>query len=1208
MAEEPEPKNNHQSIREKTIELSSQQTSERTMFILKTKQIPTDDKTVITEQSNQKRILDEESSAQTVVHYNEHTIANSVEEDSCRDHQREQQACPTEIIQNQINYAQEASNKLDWKSIKSGDRIGRYEIQKKIGIGGMGAVFKAFDSTLQRAVAIKLVLGISNNERFLIEAQTTAKLNHANIVSLYDIVKLGEDSFAMVMEYIDGKTLAEVLRDENIIEEKRALHIVRDVAQALQNAHKMHIVHRDIKPGNIMIDSQNIVKVTDFGLAKMLSSEQDVQVTQPNMILGTPVYMPPEQIQGEVVDGKSDVYSLGVTFYQLLSGKLPILSSDLMEILATHIKNDLIPLEEIKPEIAHTITHIVNGMLIGNRDKRWDTQSVISAINTYLDSASHSVNRSTQREVVLENHFFTQHMNKGQQYEEKNSFCDAIFEYQKAFEKRPAIKAPAEKIEILQSKVINDINQKMKLYSWREALDLCNKMKELFPNEREIMYLHKICEESLKNKALKKKLVYASVAVAIVLFLVLLKLTVVSDHKDNDLTAKANKNDNLTRNKNANLQNYKKANDSQKLMLSNLSADKKWNIALQNKQQQKWTQAIYIFGNMLKEPKYEQVRLKIKQQIEECLAQQCIGDAQKCIERKQWQKAATLYANAFEHSPSTTKSFSPLQKSKMFKEFAGKASRLENEIAQKNWAKLRTVFWNMNKEQQKLFIVHYRAQLKDIPAPQIDFSIPTQISVEEKVSFVARVSQKSHPNIHLTWNFGNGETKSGANVYYTYYKPGKFIVTLSIDDGINHYKKILDHYNIKAAVTSRIAWKMQELENGFYEFNVEEDVANTFYTWKFADGNIRCGKRVRYKFSYSGKQQVQLVVVSGESRNTTKRKVNILYADPDLEHRKIVYHYVQKLNKSTKNSVVDLPGKVMDARLALGGAYVILRLQDSRRLKLYDLVQRKFLESFAMPDVNSIFSSGGRYLVCYSKNNNLFTTYDYVSQKTRKYKDFKHKISDLVMGLDNGRFAFVTILDKNIGRENQNKYALMDLTTFNISNFDVKNLRYAGRKYIQWRSDAYLYNLTCHQSNSSPWGVNWIYLNGSDLTSKDKHTTLGYLPLGLEGNYIFTSQGTILKGNPESQFHRERSHIFPIYGSSYYINYKKGKHYRDPGVFQIKDVYTLDVLKELREGQAITDHPYHVKDFHYIASAISDTMIQIKKNKMYVFSLGINHN
>ncbi|BBM87393.1 serine/threonine protein kinase [Candidatus Uabimicrobium amorphum] len=1356
-----ERKKDDEPSHEKTVEFSQQQTSDPTMFIPKTAHsssapVTINEKDGVSDQT----IVENHSSPQTVISGNDQTILH---EEATLNSKVERQDHPTEFIHSQSDYAQKASEAIDWKNIKPGDKIGRYEIQLKIGMGGMGAVFKAFDNTLQRVVAIKLVLGISNNDRFLIEAQTTAKLNHPNIVSLYDIVELGENNFAMVMEYIDGKTLGDILREEQVLEVEQALRIIRDAARALQKAHKVQIIHRDIKPGNIMIDSGDTVKVTDFGLAKMLSVNNDVQLTQPNMILGTPAYMSPEQIQGGVVDGKSDIYSLGVTLYQLLSGQLPIVSSDLMELLAAHIQNQLVSIEEIKPEIPRNVVAIVNGMLTSDHNKRWDTQNVISAISTYLNESFDSVHRSTQREVLLEDHFFAQHMKNGQQQEKKGALCEAIFEYQKAFEKRPTAKAALEKVDALRKKVIEDIHQKMKCNSWQEAIDLCYKMQEVLPEEREVAYLRTICEGHLKNQGLKKQFAYVSIFVVIVVLLFnslsspteydwssteqrintyitnrewgkalgtleqarqldqnnaqlidkkiiiveqwrtahekeiageqqqalliyektrnmleghlreiinqqlaqckdkikeqtiyetymsegekLLKdgsieqaISMFNEAKkldvDKSLKEQANrklilassyeKKEVIVVKNNPRPQNIHKKNTPKnrhnrhkidpkrqhKFTKIHLATDEKWNLALRQKQQRNWEQAIVILRSMFEDPKYKLVKLDVKRQMEECFAWQYIEEAQKSIEKRQWEEAADFYLKAFQHSPGVVKALDPVKKSNMLKRFASKAQQLEKAIAQKNWQVLRSVFWRMGEEQQDLFLAHYRSQLKNMPAPQINVTLPPQAQLGKKLTFLASFSPQLQQNIQLLWNFGNGETKAGWHTSHTYYKPGTFVVKLNIDDGINYYEKVLRNYNVQGTMNVDVTWEMKELENGFYEFSVAEDFSDTFYTWKFADGNVRCGKRVRYKFAYSGRQLVELVVFSPKGKKSVKRKVNILHADHFLERRKKVYRRVQQMGNlaMAKSTVVDLPAEVVDARLAFGGAYVVLRLQDSRRLKVYSLLQRKFINDIAMPDVSSVFATGGSYLIAYSKNNNLIIVYDYLTQKIHKHKDFPHKIIDIVMGLDNDRLAFVTILEEKGRRGSERKYALMDTTTFNISPLalNTQYSYYASTRYrLNWRSDAYLYNLTCHQNSGSPWGVQWMYLRNARLETKREHNTRGYLPLELEGQYVFCSQGTILKNSPSSQIHRERSHIFPIYGSSYYVAYKKGKRYRDPGTFQIKDVYTLDVIKEVTEGQSITAHPYHVKDFHFIASAISDTMIQIKKNKMHVFSLGI---
>ena len=192
---------------------------------------------------------------------------------------------------------------------------GRYEVLSRAGTGGMAEVYRARDDLLGREVALKVLSDRfagdrSFVERFRREAQSAANLSHPNIVSLYDY---GSDNgtYFIVMEYIDGRSLEDVVRAEGALLPERAAEIAADIAQALHRAHKAGLVHRDVKPSNVMLTSNGQIKVTDFGIARALSSNGEQTVTQTGMVIGTASYLSPEQAQGSPVDERSDVYSLG---------------------------------------------------------------------------------------------------------------------------------------------------------------------------------------------------------------------------------------------------------------------------------------------------------------------------------------------------------------------------------------------------------------------------------------------------------------------------------------------------------------------------------------------------------------------------------------------------------------------------------------------------------------------------------------------------------------------------------------------------------------------------------------------------------------------------------------------------------------------------------------------------------------------------------
>ncbi len=203
------------------------------------------------------------------------------------------------------------------------------EILELLGKGGMGAVYKARQPSLDRLVAVKVLppevgADASFSERFSREARALAKLNHQNIVAVYDFGR-ANDLYYFIMEYVDGATLRQLV-DTGELQPTEALSILPQICDALQFAHDEGIVHRDIKPDNILLDSKGRVKVADFGLAKLLDrAPADASLTGTNQVLGTPHYMAPEQMQGSHdVDHRADIYSLGVVFYEMLTGQLPI--------------------------------------------------------------------------------------------------------------------------------------------------------------------------------------------------------------------------------------------------------------------------------------------------------------------------------------------------------------------------------------------------------------------------------------------------------------------------------------------------------------------------------------------------------------------------------------------------------------------------------------------------------------------------------------------------------------------------------------------------------------------------------------------------------------------------------------------------------------------------------------------------------------------
>jgi serine/threonine-protein kinase len=214
--------------------------------------------------------------------------------------------------------------------------LGRYEIIGELGKGAMGLVYKAHDPIIDRILAIKTIsLSLAMDEReeyearFFQEARAAGRLNHPNIITVYDVGKSGDVAY-IVLEYLEGRELSEILTKEKQLPIHQILDIVKQVAQGLIYAHEHGVVHRDIKPTNIMVKSDSQVKITDFGIARMTSSA--VQ-TQTGMVLGTPKYMSPEQVLGKPIDQRSDIFSLGVMLFEMLTQTSPFVGDTLNEIM-----------------------------------------------------------------------------------------------------------------------------------------------------------------------------------------------------------------------------------------------------------------------------------------------------------------------------------------------------------------------------------------------------------------------------------------------------------------------------------------------------------------------------------------------------------------------------------------------------------------------------------------------------------------------------------------------------------------------------------------------------------------------------------------------------------------------------------------------------------------------------------------------------------
>ena len=229
----------------------------------------------------------------------------------------------------------------------------RYELDHLIARGGMAEVYRARDRLLDRPVALKILfpeLSIDRTfvERFKREAQAAANLSHPNIVPVFD---WGEDSgtYFIVMEYVDGRALSAILKAAGTLPPERAAEIGAAVAAALGYAHKNRVIHRDVKPGNVLITDESQVKVTDFGIARALNTEESL--TQTGAVMGTATYFSPEQAEGIGVDARSDIYSLGVVLFEMVTGRPPFMGDTPVAVASKHVRDRPPAPREINPSI-----------------------------------------------------------------------------------------------------------------------------------------------------------------------------------------------------------------------------------------------------------------------------------------------------------------------------------------------------------------------------------------------------------------------------------------------------------------------------------------------------------------------------------------------------------------------------------------------------------------------------------------------------------------------------------------------------------------------------------------------------------------------------------------------------------------------------------------------------------------------------------------
>ncbi len=285
-------------------------------------------------------------------------------------------------------------------------QIPGFQIMSKLGQGAMATVYKARQLSLDRIVAVKVLpKRLSENQefvdRFYREGRAAAQLNHANIVQAIDVGEAGGYHY-FVMEFIDGQTVYDLFQ-KSVVDEKKAINIILQTAMALDHAHARGFIHRDVKPKNIMIGDNGDVKLADMGLAREISDYETAQ-SEAGRAYGTPYYISPEQIRGEInIDFRADIYSLGATFYHMVTGRVPFEGQTPSSVMHKHLKEELIPPDHLNTELSSGVGEIIEVMMSKARDERYtSTKELIADLQSVAEGGPPFQARKMYDQHVLE--------------------------------------------------------------------------------------------------------------------------------------------------------------------------------------------------------------------------------------------------------------------------------------------------------------------------------------------------------------------------------------------------------------------------------------------------------------------------------------------------------------------------------------------------------------------------------------------------------------------------------------------------------------------------------------------------------------------------------------------------------------------------------------------------------------------------------------